>query len=780
MALVSVLAVLAFGLVVAEDQDTDAAEDYDTGLSWKLGVEVTTVIGAGDTWDGSVPGVTFTKAFQAGSFMIVANGTPTEKGDYYVHTYQSGTLKSTVLISVYESGSGSGSTTTGPYQKSYSWTVGTPVEEFVLGPGYQYDGSVPGITFEVKTHGNTFIHASGTPTKAGTYLVTTYGSSPTDSSAIINTITVSGGSSTTPGTISYTSPSAVDALSGSTVTYKPTVNVSGATFSTTTVTGKTNASWLSFSSGSLSGKAPTVTSETTYYYSIKATSPGGQEAVQTVSFKIFPIAKISDSVKTSYNLTQNTAMADIDLSGNLPMNWSKKGSLPAGLVFSGSKISGTPSEYGDFTITLCGYVDDYGPSQNATKKITFKVAEQTLSITSTAPTGIFYTGKNYSYTPTATIQSGVTWSLSDNPSWLVVYNGVVTGTVPNDATQGKITYTLTATSPNKQVKSQTCSFDVEPLEEFTSVPIASCAVFPVVTYNDDGGFSLGVIVGDFFGSIASFFDVGSADADSAFDVDKQWTVGVEVPDTVMGPGTTWEGSIPGITFEIKTHGNIFVHASGTPTVAGDYTVYTFAPGIDKPQATVNIKVVAADGSQGSGSSGSSGDSGSQGSGSSGSDGSSDTTDDSGKAPVAGDPSVLSSQDTRTFRFVWTGEYATSVSWDFGDGSTATGFEVWHTYSDNGTYKYSCTGHNKHGEDTCTGTVVVDVPLVKHIWNTYMLFIIIGLVLLAFIIVALIVRSRKLHASQAIPFADGRSSRYKGKNNGRNNRNNRKWRNGGRH
>lgn len=95
--------------------------------------------------------------------------------------------------------------------------------------------------------------------------------------------------STTEPSIDFTSPAAVESISGSTISYQATTNVSGTTF---TKSGGT-ASWLSITSaGKLTGTAPSVTFETDYTFIIKATSPGGQTSTQTVTFTIFPVAKI--------------------------------------------------------------------------------------------------------------------------------------------------------------------------------------------------------------------------------------------------------------------------------------------------------------------------------------------------------------------------------------------------------------------------------------------------------------------------------------------------------
>ena len=63
------------------------------------------------------------------------------------------------------------------------------------------------------------------------------------------------------GDLSFTSPEAVDAISGSTISYQATTNVDGVTFSKD----GGNATWLTVTSaGKLTGTAPSVTTETDY------------------------------------------------------------------------------------------------------------------------------------------------------------------------------------------------------------------------------------------------------------------------------------------------------------------------------------------------------------------------------------------------------------------------------------------------------------------------------------------------------------------------------------
>ncbi|MBE6521871.1 MAG: hypothetical protein E7Z62_01895 [Thermoplasmata archaeon] len=651
------------------------------------------------------------------------------------------------------------------YTHNLSYGVGTS-----QGP---MDGArVSGITISWSASGLSLAATSSVAT--GTYYLKFFDWTTEDDIFEVSfAVTAAGsGSGSGSGNVNYTSPSAVDALTGSTVTYRPTVNVASSTFTTTTVTGKTNASWLTLSNGTLSGTAPSVTSMTTYYYSIKATTPGGQQAVQTVSFNVYPVAQIANSVSTSYNLTQNSAMTDIDLAGNVNMTFGKSGNLPAGVTLSNGKISGTPTEFGDFTITLKGFTTA-GPSQTATKKIVFHVAEQTMTITSQAPTGIYYSGKNYTYSPTVNISAGCTWSLTSDYDWLVLSQGVVTGTIPNDISVTSVSFTLTATSAGGQVKSQNVTFNVEKTAAFTSVPTAACVVIPVYTYDDDGSFSLLGSLGAFMGPLASLFLPGEGGLDAT---EAAYDNGTAQLTVVKGSTATytWEQACPSMletsTFDdaaFYTHefslgiGDTFRPADGAEvpgitvnmastglTIAatsavepGDYFISFFDWTTEDDLFTIVFSVTETTSGGSSGTGGNtSGGSTSGGNTSGGNTSGGSTT----PAPVTpgDDSTTVYSDGTRTFKFVWTGEDADTVLWDFGDGTTGQGFTVFHTYSENGTYTYSCTGVNEHGSDRVTGTIVVDVPLMKHILSEYLMYIIAAIILIIAIVAFVIYRRRK--------------------------------------
>ena len=285
--------------------------------------------------------------------------------------------------------------------------------------------------------------------------------------------------------INFTSPAAVDSVSGSSISYQATTNISGTTF---TATGTGNASWLIISSsGLLSGTAPNVNIKTTYTYSIKATSPGGQSTVQKVTFEVYPVAKLSVTSSNVYE-TVGEPITPIVVNSNIACSLSLQNSnalTDLGLTWTASTgtISGTPTKTGSAVIKVLGSTT-VGPSQFPSIEISITIREAALNITSEPPTGIFAVGKNYTYELTA--NQAVTWSISGNPSWLALTGSKVTGQVTGITEEGTVSYTVTAATAGGQSVNQKVTINVEPTIAFTSVPTASCSVTPVYNYQPDG------------------------------------------------------------------------------------------------------------------------------------------------------------------------------------------------------------------------------------------------------------------------------------------------------
>jgi len=82
----------------------------------------------------------------------------------------SGNVSTMKTITIYAVNASSSTTYT---EKSFSWNVGDSVNA-LLGPGEDFTGSVPGVTISVFVNAGTpFVKAVGSPTTAGTYVVTT-------------------------------------------------------------------------------------------------------------------------------------------------------------------------------------------------------------------------------------------------------------------------------------------------------------------------------------------------------------------------------------------------------------------------------------------------------------------------------------------------------------------------------------------------------------------------------------------------------------------------------
>lgn len=101
-----------------------------------------------------------------------------------------------------------------------------------------------------------------------------------------------------------------------------------------------------------------------------------------------------------------------------------------------------------------------------------------------------------------------------------------------------------------------------------------------------------------------------------------------------------------------------------------------------------------------------------------------------------------------YTFVFVGNNADTVTWDFGDGTTAEGFVVDHDFSRSGTYVVTCTATNQYenedeqivtGTDVCTIEVTVDADFKDYLTTGAMIFV--GLILI-FVILKLIAAPRR--------------------------------------
>lgn len=289
--------------------------------------------------------------------------------------------------------------------------------------------------------------------------------------------------------IDFTSPAAVSGISGGSISYTARTNID-ATFSEA---GGTAASWLSVNSstGKVTGTFPSVTSMTSYTFTIKATSEtnSSNTATQTITINVYPVAKIS-ATSTSVSGTEDEAISSVTLSGNLKMTFAKSsGSFPAGIsMTSAGVISGTPTEDGSFTVVVKGTTSE-GPTQNPTITIRFNIApgEDTLSITVADPAESYKVGESISLALTSNVE-GTTWAVSGTAaSFMSVSGSAVVGSVPSTYTDvTELSLTVSAETPKGQTATKTVNFSVEPVISFTTVPTADCVITPVYEYNEDG------------------------------------------------------------------------------------------------------------------------------------------------------------------------------------------------------------------------------------------------------------------------------------------------------
>ena len=344
---------------------------------------------------------------------------------------------------------------------------------------------------------------SGTISKTGTITITA-----NDMNTDVHNIVIIAVQASSEDPIDFTSPAAVDSVSGSSIKYQAATNISGTTFK---ATGFGNASWLTITSaGLLSGTAPGVNSKTSYSFSIQATSPGGQTAIQKVTFDVYPVAKLTAS-PLSINGTVGSPISAVTVSSNIACSLSLQDSsklTDLGLSWNPSTgaISGTPTKTGSATVKVLG-ATSVGPSQSPSIEISISVGEASLKITSEPPTGTFAPGKNYTYNLTA--NQDVTWSISGNPSWLSITGSKVSGQVVSDSDEtSTVSYSVTATTSGGQTASQQVTITVEPKIAFTTVPVASCSVTPVYEYKADGTFS----------KLAGIFGLSFTECDAAIPV----------------------------------------------------------------------------------------------------------------------------------------------------------------------------------------------------------------------------------------------------------------------
>ena len=128
---------------------------------------------------------------------------------------------------------------------------------------------------------------------------------------------------------------------------------------------------------------------------------------------------VSTGLGSSYTYGQSVNVSSTASCGgcNSTPFTGESGTLPNGLSWNGSGFSGTIAQVGSFSGTLTATEDGAnsttGSSGSANWSFTVGQASQTISITSTAPNGVAYSGSNnQTYNVTASATSGLTPTLT--------------------------------------------------------------------------------------------------------------------------------------------------------------------------------------------------------------------------------------------------------------------------------------------------------------------------------------------------------------------------------
>ena len=279
-----------------------------------------------------------------------------------------------------------------------------------------------GLTFS----GNTI---SGTPTTAATTNVTLTADNNfgTDTKTLVITIAPAG----TPPTITSTLTAATTA--GQAFSY--TITASGTAPITYSASGLPAGLSLNATSGLISG-APSAAG--TYTIPMTATNTYGHDTknlVLTVNPAGYP--PVITSTLTASGTTTSQFTYNITATGTATITFNATG-LPAGLFFSGSTISGTPSNAGVSNITLTA-TNSFG---NDSKVLVLTVAQGLVApvITSSLTAG-GTKNQSFSYTITASGSTPITFNASNLPAGLTFSGNTISG-IPTAA--GTTSVNLTA------------------------------------------------------------------------------------------------------------------------------------------------------------------------------------------------------------------------------------------------------------------------------------------------------------------------------------------------
>jgi len=444
---------------------------------------------------------------------------------------------------------------------------------------------------------------------------------------------------------------------------------------------------------------------------------------------------------------------------------------------SAEKISGTLSKTGTITISYtCVTLTTEELVTSGSVTVYVYATEAELDFTSPEAVDCLV-GSTVNYTPTVNV-TGSTFSKTSGASWLTLSNGKLTGTAPSVTTVTNYNVVIKATSPGGQTVSQNVTFTVYPVMKLTASTLTgSCIVESAlnsitVTSNvsmntisvtkPTSGFTVTkststtasfsgtpTVTGTFSFKFTATSSVGPTQTAyvtvTITVVEKTLTITSSYPTAIYPEGTsysytptanqsvTWtlsdgpswlalsSGSVVGSINGIETGQTTLSYILTATTPGGQIATQTVTINVEDtlvftsvPTASCVVIPIY-------------------------------SYNDDGSYYLAIImnlvPSVDASdgsQPTNTYMFVFVGENAEVVTWDFGDGTTAEGFNVTHSYAVSGTYTYTCTATNSLGSDSVNGEVTVSFDKTTD----YLLYCLIGILVL--LILYIIIKARKSH------------------------------------
>lgn len=305
--------------------------------------------------------------------------------------------------------------------------------------------------------------------------------------------------------LGFTNPDSFDAVAGSSFSYSMTTNIPGTTFSK--VGG--NASFLDVSGSVLSGTVPNVSSKTTYTCEVKATSPGGQMVIQTISFMVYP-KLVASGVIVYY--TAGTAPTSVpQFSYNLPVTAMVADQLGVHVAADGTlSVPSALATATDSTFTV-RLTSSEGPAQY--RDVQVRVVVTPVLTLNVASTGSYLTaGTAYSQSVTCSVPTAVSLSLVGAPSWIVLSGKDLIVSVPGSISEPtdysfKVKAAVAADSSHlAQTKEFSVVYHVEPVLQWTSIPVAAMMIVPVDVHIATGGAVLGASISDHMAAVLNPYD----------------------------------------------------------------------------------------------------------------------------------------------------------------------------------------------------------------------------------------------------------------------------------